>query len=189
MLASVAVPLEGLYPQPPPRVYSAYYEEAPVTLSLVAARGRERSFTFGPWLLGVRLSGGKGSDRRGNLYLVMPGVQHQAQGGEPWDHNAVLSALPPEQRVAEWDVFWAVVLDPALGRDLRSERDLLMAGQTGFVPGDLFEFDDLPADAFLRHHLHMTSLSDLAPYRRAGGRLPRLIILPAGYAIRAGKAD
>ncbi len=189
MLACLAMPLEAVHPLSAPALYAAYYEQAPVTLSLLPARGSQRAFAFGPWRLGARLAGGQASDHRANLYLVIPGVQHQVDGDEAWDHNTVLSAPPPEDRVAEWDVFWVAVLDPALGRDLRSERDLLLAGASSFLPGDLFEFDDLPAATFLRSYLNMTSFSDLAPYRRAGGRLPRLIILPAGYAIRTSKSD
>ncbi len=175
-------------PDTTPASYAAYYENVPLNLSLVAPRMGQRAFTFGPWRLGARVSGHRASDRRPNLYLVIPGPQHQIlDGGDEWDHNAVLSTVPPEMRKVEWDVIWAIILDPAL-RDVRSERDLLVAGEASFTTGDLFEFDDLPSAQFLREYLNVESLVDLAPYRRKDGRLPRLIIVPAGYAIRGQKS-
>ncbi len=180
--------------RPPPRatstpaIYGAYYEGIPINLKLTPPARGQSLFAFGPWQLGARLHPGRSSDRRPNLYLVFPGDQHKAESGDECDHNAVLGAMPLEERAFEWDVFWTVVLDPALGRGLRSERDLLVAGQSTFTPSDVFEFDDLPGAGFLRDVLHWDSLHDLAPYRRKDGRLPRLIIIPAGYAIRAGRA-
>ncbi len=174
-------------PDSTPAVYSAYYEGLPVSLSLSRAGRGQASFAFGSWRLGARLPSGRGSDRRPNLYLVFPGDQHQAESGDECDHNAVLGAMPLEERAFEWDVFWAVVLDPRLGRNLRSERDLLVAAQNTFAPTDVLEFDDLPAAGFLRDIMRWDSLLDLAPYRRKDGGLPRVLILPAGYAIRAGK--
>ncbi len=173
---------------PTPAVYAAFYEGVPINLTLTAPRRGQSSFRFGPWQLGARLHAARGSDRRPNLYLVFPGDQHQAESGEECDHNAVLGAMPLEERAFEWDVYWAVVLDPALGRGLRSERDLLIAAQSRFAPNDVFEFDDLPGAGFLRDIWHWDSVQDLASYRRKDGRLPRVLIVPAGYAIRAGKA-
>jgi len=59
-----------------------------------------------------------------------------------------------------------------------------MSAQQEFTPGDLFEFDDIPGAAFLRF-LGISSLRDLEQYRRPNGKLPQLIIVPAGFAVRA----
>ncbi len=175
-------------PDVTPAAYGAYYENVPLTLSLFAPRVGQHAFAFGPWQLGARIPDPRSSDRRPNLYLVVPGPQHQnLDGGDEWDHNAIISIMPPDGRAFEWDVYWAIILDPTL-HDVRSERDLLVAGEALFTPSDLFEFDDLPSAQFLREYLRIDSLVDLARYRRKDGRLPRLIILPSGYAIRAQKS-
>jgi hypothetical protein len=96
----------------------------------------------------------------------------------------VLSDLPVRDEPVEWDVYWAVVLDPNLHEDFRSEQALVRAEQSGFLPPDLLEFEDLPADGFLRGQMQVRSLGDLARFRRKDGTLPRLLITPAGYAIR-----
>ncbi len=171
-----------------PPAYEAYYEHVPLTLTLSPPGVGQHHFAFGPWRLGARLRDGRGSDRHPNLYLIMPGEQHRnLDGGDEWDHNAVLGTLPPDGRDIHFDLFWAIILDPTL-HDVRSERDLLVAGEASFTPGDLFEFDDIPSAQFLREFLQIETLSDLASYRRKDGRLPRLIILPAGYSIKARKA-
>ncbi len=172
-----------------PRPYEAYYEQVPFTLMLTAPAAGEHHFAFGPWRLGARLRQQRGSDRHPNLYLVVPGTQHRnLAGGDEWDHNTVLSAAPQEGQDWNWDIFGAISLDPTL-HAVRGERELLIAGEAAFTPGDLFEFDDLPSAQFLREFLQIETLGDLAPYRRADGRLPRLIILPAGYSVKARKAE
>jgi len=67
--------------------------------------------------------------------------------------------------------------------DFRSEQELVMAAQSGFFPPDLLEFNDLPAEGFLRVQMKVRSLGDVARFRRKDGTLPRLLITPAGYAI------
>jgi hypothetical protein len=173
---------------PPSPVSAAYLRNQLVSFRLAAAEKGQRPFTIGPWQFGTRVSDRKPRDKRLNLYLVAPGTQHHAAGYEDFDHNDVLNALPPADAVVEWDVYWAIVLDPTLRQDLRSEQDLIVKAQEGFVPGDLFEFQDIPGQAFLRAFLGIDSLDGLAPYRRRDGRLPRVIIVPAGFAIRARAA-
>ncbi len=96
----------------------------------------------------------------------------------------MVSAVPLKKTAAEWDLYWAIVLDPALRDDLRNERDLLVAEQSSFMPGDLFEFNDIPGRSFLRNLLKIDSLSGLARYRRKNDSLPRLIIVPSGFGVR-----
>ncbi len=170
-----------------PLIYSAYFDEVPVQLRMSPAPRGQNSFVLGPWRLGVRVRDRRRTYHRPNFYLVLPGLQHHRDGQEDWDHNAVISSRPLDVGAAEWDVYWVFVLDPACNGDLRSERDLLIAGETGFLPGDLFEIDDMPAGRFLRRFLGAESLLDLAPFRRKDGRLPRVLIVPAGWAVRGAK--
>lgn len=172
----------------PRPVSTAYLRNQPVNFQLAPAGRGQQPFSIGPWQLGARVSDRKPRDKRLNLYLVAPGTQHHAEGYEEFDHNDVINALPPADAVVEWDVYWVIVLDPALRQDLRSEQDLIVEAQEGFVPGDLFEFQDLPGQTFLREFLGIDSLDGLAPYRRTDGELPRVIIVPAGFAIRASAA-
>jgi hypothetical protein len=167
---------------------TAYLRNQQVSFYLAPVEKGQRPFSIGPWQFGARVSDRKPRDKRLNLYLVAPGAQHHAEGYEEFDHNDVINALPPADAVVEWDVYWAIVLDPTLNQDLRSEQDLIVEAQNGFVPGDLFEFQDVPGHAFLRTFLGIDSLEGLAPYRRRDGELPRVIIVPAGFAIRASAA-
>ena len=172
----------------PSSVSTAYLRNQLVRFNLAPIQKGQQAFSFGPWRFGARVSDRKPRDARLNLYLVSPGELHQAEGYEDFDHNDIINALPPEGAVVEWDVYWVIVLDPALREDIRSEQELIVQAQEGFTPGDLFEFQDVPGHAFLRAFLNLDSLDDLAPYRLQNGRLPRLIIVPAGFAIRAGAA-
>ncbi len=170
-----------------PLAYSAYFDQVPIALAISPAQRGQNPFAFGPWRLGGRVRDRRPTYHRPNFYLVLPGLQHRLDGQENWNHNAVLSSKPLDTGTAEWDVYWVFVLDPTSDGDLRSERDLLIAGETGFRPGDLFEFDDMPAARFLRQFLGAESMLDLARFRRQDGRLPRVIIVPAGWAVRAAK--
>jgi hypothetical protein len=172
----------------PRPVSTAYLRNQLVSFHLAPVEKGQHPFSIGPWQFGARVSDRKPRDKRLNLYLVAPGTQQHAEGYEEFDHNDVINALPPADAVVEWDVYWVIVLDPALRQDLRSEQDLIVEAQEGFVPGDLFEFQDLPGQAFLRGFLEIDSLAGLAPYRRTDGELPRVIIVPAGFAIRASAA-
>jgi len=166
------------------QIDSAYYQGEAVPFHAAEPGSQRSQLRVGPWLLGVRAEDSKPRDRRRNLYVVFPGSQHRAPGWPDYDHNCVLSDLPATEEPVEWDVYWAVVLDPNLHDDFRSEQELVMAAQSGFFPPDLLEFTDLPAEGFLRAQMQVRSLGDLARFRRKDGTLPRLLITPAGYAIR-----
>jgi hypothetical protein len=166
------------------QIDSAYYRGEAVRFKVVEASNHKAQLRVGPWLLGVRAADSKPRDRRRNLYLVFPGRQHHAAGWPDYDHNCVLSDLPATEEPVEWDVYWAVVLDPTLHEDFRSERELVLAAQSNFFSPDLLEFNDLPAEGFLRAQMKVRSLGDLARFRRKDGTLPRLLITSAGYAVR-----
>lgn len=170
-------------PPPDSRLLEAVYldgEEKRLILADVA-----KPVTVGPWRLGTRVSDTKPRDKRLNLYLAAPGTQYHLEGSEGYDHNAIVNALPADGRSREYDVYWALALDPKLKTEFRSERELIIAAQTTFSPGDLFEFDDVPSDFLLRTYLKVDSLETLEKFRRRDGTLPRVIIVPAGFAITA----
>jgi hypothetical protein len=162
---------------------SAWYQGRLVRFELAPLEGGEEPFLMGPWRFGARVAT-KPHDRRLNLYLAAPGTQHRTPGWEAYDHNDVINALPPEGALREWDVYWAVVLDPALQPELRSERDLLLEAQAGFRPEEGFSLEQAPGHAFLKRFVGVRSMRELERYRRRDGTLPRLIIAPAGFAIR-----
>ena len=184
LLLAAVVYAAGPTDTPRIKVDSAYYEGESVPFNVLESANRRSQLRVGPWLLGVRAEDSRPRDRRRNLYVVFPGSQHRAPGWPDYDHNCILSDLPATEEPVEWDVYWAVVLDPTLHDDFRSEQELVMVAQSGFFPPDLLEFNDLPAEGFLRAQLKVRSLSDLARFRRKDGTLPRLLITPAGYAIR-----
>ncbi len=167
------------------RIDSAYYNGEPVSFTVVIPANRRAQLRVGPWQFGARVEDPKPRDRRRNVYVVVPGDEHRASGWPEYDLNCVVSGLPATDEPVEWDVYWAVALDPTLHEDFRSEQELIVAAQSSFFPPDLLEFDDIPADGFLRTQLKIRSLTDLARFRRKDGTLPRILILPAGFAIRA----
>lgn len=171
------------------QIDSAYFEGRLVKFQIPPVEKGERMFTLGPWQFGARIADNKPRDKRLNLYLVAPGKQHEADGFDHFDHNDVINAVPADGKVMEWDVFWAIVLDPKLKADLRNEHDLLEQAQRRFVPNDLFEFDDIPGHEFLREFLKIGSLAGLEKHRGRNRSLPRLIIVPAGFAVRAAVED
>ncbi|MGC2322672.1 MAG: hypothetical protein WA463_08590, partial [Terriglobales bacterium] len=166
------------------QIDSAYHAGERVPFTVLEPGNRNAQLRVGPWLLGVRADDPKPRDRRRNLYVVFPGTLHRSPGWPDFDHNCVLSDLPASAEPVEWDVYWAVVLDPTLQEDFRSEQALVLADQSSFIPPDLLEFSDIPAAGFLRAQMKVRSLGDLARYRRKDGTLPRLLITPAGYAVR-----
>ena len=170
------------------QIDSAYYKGETVPFKVVDTGSRRSQLHVGPWLLGVRAADSTPRDRRRNLYVVFPGSQHRAPGWGEYDHNCVLSDLPTSDEPVEWDVYWAVVLDPNLHEEFRSEQELVLAAQSGFLPPDLLEFTDVPSEGFLRSQMRIRSLTELARFRRKDGTLPRLLITPARYAVQ-GKAE
>jgi hypothetical protein len=166
------------------QIDSAYYDGESVSFKALEPGEHQKQLRVGPWLLGVRAADSTPRDRRRNLYVVFPGSQHRAPGWSDYDHNCVLSDLPTTEEPVEWDVYWAVALDPTLHEDFRSERELVLAAQSGFFPPDLLDFSDVPAEGFLRAQMKVRSLGDLTRFRRKDGTLPRLLITPAGFAIR-----
>jgi hypothetical protein len=147
-----------------------------------------RKLRVGNVLLGQLLPGSKPSDSRLNLYVVMPGDEyHPAPGAAGF--NLVLNDLPRKEGAIDWDVYWALVLDPQAQTNLTSERALILAAQGSFTPDASTTFEDLPAAQSLREHLHVNSFADLDRYRRPDGNLPRVVIVPAGFAVRAAAVD
>jgi hypothetical protein len=166
-------------------IEAVYYDGSELRFAISQSRdfNPQRSAKLGPWDYGERTRDQRPRDGRANLYLASPGQQHRSDRWE-YDHNAVVNTLSRGDSATEWDVYWAIVLDPALRYDFRNERDLLLAAQSDFTPGDLFEFSDVPGRGFLRDFLHINSLARLNRFRRKNGRMPRLIIVPAGFTIR-----
>jgi hypothetical protein len=148
-----------------------------------------RNFNYGPWTLGSLVSDDKASDRRFNLYIIVPGGQHQLPPpGDEFNHSVLINSDDaPGDRPTEWDVFWVAVLDPSLNGEIKEERELLLLGQSYFLPGDLYDVEDAPGHDLLRQ-LSLTSLGDLAKFRRSDGALPRVVLLSAGAAVRMNVA-
>lgn len=169
-------------------VQTVYLEGVLVKWQPEKAAKRQTLLHAGPWLIGPRTKD-KPRDGRLNLYIVTPGTQRHDDEVPDWDHNLIINALPrKEDSVAEWDVYVAIVLDPALQQDIRTERELILARQQSFMPGEDFDFSNIPGQAFLRQFLKFESLSDLEGFRRSDGTLPRLVMVPAGAMIRATAA-
>ena len=144
---------------------------------------------LGPWTLGPRPVESKPLDKRLNLYLVFPGKQYTSEASE-FDHNVLVNAPPKkEDAEIEWDVFYCFVLDPRLRDDLINERDVIVLASQRWTPGDLFEFDDMPSAAALRELKKADEFADLAKWRnKKDHTLPRVIIVPAGFAVRGALA-
>ena len=182
-VALCAGALLGAAPTPASRPHESVYLEGEV--ARLDIPDGPKAALVGPWRLGPRVLDPKPRDKRLNLYIVAPGSQYHLDGAEDFDHNAIVNALPEAGKSREYDVYWALVLDPRLHTDFKNEKQLLLAAEADFRPNDLFEFDDIPADSFLRAFLKMDALDDLARFRRKDGSLPRMVILPAGFAITA----
>jgi hypothetical protein len=145
---------------------------------------RTRIITVGPWTIGGRVGDGKPSDKRLNLYIVAPGKQYQLPGESEFDHNLIISALPKEDKQAEYDVWLALVLDPTLKADFQDEHELIIAAQGKFTPLQTFDVKQSPSFAFLQKYLNISDNTGLAEYFR-DGELPRVLIIPAKFALKA----
>lgn len=183
MLLWMAVLTTAQTPQP----LEVLHDGEPLKLAFAAPTGREKPLTVGPWRLGPslkRVKNGKPerpSDKRYTLYFVAPGTQYQSGVAPAVDHNLLVNVAPANDDPidAEFDLFWVIVLDPDVKKDLRSEADLIMLAQEHFVPGDLYSLDDAPGAGLLREAVRADSLLDLQRYRQKDGTLPRILILPA----------
>jgi hypothetical protein len=60
-----------------------------------------------------------------------------------------------------------------------------MAAHQTFVPPDLFDISDVPANSMLAEKLGVTSMAELRRYRKKGRGMPRVLIVPARLAVRA----
>jgi hypothetical protein len=195
-MAAAAI-LFAAEPPPVPQINRAYLEGQLVSIAFTQPQTkRERAFAIGPWRFGAKVSmPAKGApdkphDKRLNLYIVAPGSQHNTAASGDFDHTVIINAKPQVDGTGtEFDVYYAVVLDPRLRMDVKTERELLLATQEEFVPGDLFEFDDLPSAGFLSSVMHIESLPELRRFRKRNGALPRVAIVPAGFALRATVSD
>jgi hypothetical protein len=170
-----------------PQPLEVLHDGEALKLVFAAPVGREKPLTVGPWKLGPslkRVKNGKPerpSDKRLTLYFIAPGTQYQNPVAPALDHNLLVNTAPANDDpiTAEFDLFWVIVLDPDLTKDLRTEQDLIMRAQEEFTPGDLYTLDDAPGAGLLRDALRADSLLDLQRYRHKDGTLPRILILPA----------
>jgi hypothetical protein len=169
---------------PPVKPFTAYHDGSAIVFT-PEVTGTRRLANFGPWSLGERLLESRPLDGRLNLYVVVPGTQYRSAAHPEYDHNRIVNKYTVDSKPREWDIFYCFVLDSRLQSDIRSESDLLVAAHQTFHPADLFELADMPASEMMEQKLGISSLSDLRKYRRKNGTLPRLLIVPAGLAVRA----
>lgn len=169
------------------RPMAAYYDGVGIVFTPAASSSRTAA-SLGPWVFGPRLSEDKPLDKRLNLYVVIPGKQHQLAGGPEYDHDLVVNALTND-KVREWDIYWCFRIDPSLNDDLRGEHDLILAAQQFFKPADLFDVEDIPGRAVLAEKAGVHALADLQRFRRKDGSLPRMLIVPARQAVSATAAQ
>lgn len=164
----------------------AYCDGKIIEMNFVPGR---RDFKIGPWNIAAQVERDRPRDGHPNLYIVAPGTQYVAEGAEEYAHNEILSLVPLKSDPVEWDVYFAIVLDPALHDDFRSEQELILATQEEFEPADDLKLEDMPGATFLREYLHIDSLDGLNEYRRPDGKLPQLIIVPAKVTVKANAVD
>jgi hypothetical protein len=179
--AIVLVAAERRQPRP---VSTAYFSDNEVQVQPILERG-VRTFNYGQWTFGSVVPGDKASDHRFNLYVIVPGIQHQSPApADEFNHSVLINAAEDSgDKVSEWDVFWVVVLDPEFNQEIRNERELLLLGQADFSPNDLYQPEDAPGHDLLRQ-LGIVSMNDLARFRHEDGALPKAILLSAGTAVR-----
>jgi len=170
-------------PDTPSKPLNAYFESTNVLLAADRAGAGELA-SMGPWVFGQRLPQGKPLDKRLNLYVVIPGKQYRSPTSPEYDHTLIVNGVT-DDAPREWDIFWCLVLDPKLAEDFHSEKDLIVAAHQTFKPADLFDLEDVPARTILTEEFGAKTLHDLRHYRHKDGSMPRLLILPARFAIRA----
>lgn len=162
-------------------LHDAYYAGDLVKLQAAPVSSGQTSVVIGPWNLGPHVAT-QPSDKRPNLYFVVPGSLHRIAEYPAFSNTLILSLAPDDPK--DFDIYWAVVLDPSLKEDFISERQLLLATQQTFNPGDDFSFDQIPSAGFLREYLKVNSVDALDKYKRPGGALPRLAIITAHKTVR-----
>lgn len=183
-LALIGAGLAVASPSPAPvKPFTAYHDGDAIVFT-PEVTGTQRLATFGPWNFGERLSEGKPSDTRLNLYVVVPGRQYRSQAQPEYDHNRIVNKYTVDGKVRDWDIFYCFVIDPTLSADFRSESDLLVAAHQTFKPADLFDLSDIPSSEMMAEKLDVHSMADLNKYRRKKRTLPRLLIVPARLAVR-----
>lgn len=168
------------------RLDEAYFDGRTVNIKVTPLKRGERPRVVGPWYLGPRIEA-KPSDKRPNLYIVVPGSLHEIEHGQEYDHNEILSAVPQDE--SDFDVWWVVVLDPAMQQQFHSEKELIVAAQQEFRPSADLTFDEIPGASLLRNILHVQDLAGLDKFRRPNGELPRIAIVNAHFSIRAHIED
>lgn len=175
-------------PAPAPvKPYAVYHDGADLVFSPEIS-GAKRMASFGPWNFGERLAEDKPLDKRLNMYVLVPGGQYHSTARPEYDHTRLVNKYTVDGKAREWDIYWCFVLDPSVTSDLRSERELLITAQQRFHPADLFDIVDVPANTALAEKLGIATYADLKRFRRKDGTLPRILILPAHFAVR-GKAQ
>lgn len=132
---------------------------------------------LGPWHFAAAVQA-KPKDGRPNLYIVSPGTEYHADASSEFDHTLVTSAFRQDADELDFDVYYAVALDPSFDKEMRDENAIIMAAQETFTPGEQFDLSQIPGAAFLRE-INLTKVSDLDGFRRANGSLPRVVIVPA----------
>jgi hypothetical protein len=182
-----AATLAAAAPAPPVKPYSVYHNGVDLVFSPEVS-GSHRLASFGPWNFGERLAEDKPLDKRLNLYVLVPGGQYHSPTHPEYDHTRLVNKYTADGKAREWDIYWCFVLDPSVSTDLRSERELLITAQQRFRPADLFDIVDVPANTALAEKLGIATYADLKRFRRKDGTLPRILILPAHFAVR-GKAQ
>src|ERR1051326_7231992 len=154
-------------PDPDLPVTEVYFEGHAVKFEGAPAGRFTRWFRYGPWQYGARGGESKPDDKNPNLYLLVPGPEHHSDAMPQFDHHAHVNTLA-QQEAEHWDVYWAVVLDPELTRDIRDERDLLLEEQNLFSPGEQFDLHDVPGREVLTRHLKVENAADQSEERRVG---------------------
>ena len=162
----------------------AYHDGSRILLA-PQVTGKRPMAKFGPWELGERLKDSNLREKRLNLYVVFPGRQYRSMLHRRYNHTLVINKYTVDGKPREWDVFWCLVLDPSLHKDLRSERDLLAAAQERFRPAHDLKVRRIPSHQVMAEELNVSSVDDLRRFRDKDGSLPRVLILPAHLAVKA----
>ncbi|MBV8207592.1 MAG: hypothetical protein JO041_12430 [Acidobacteria bacterium] len=173
---------------PPRQVRSAYFEGQLVPFEAQHETLITRSFSIGPWRFGRREHTNP-RDGRLNLYISAPGSQYAVDGAAAFSFNCIINAVPKPGSEVEWDVYWAVALDPALTEEIRGEQALLIDTQAEFAPAPDFTVEQAPGHELLRRYLRVATVDDLDKYRRKSGELPRVLIVPARIMLKASAGE